>query len=197
VDTNWFSPQDGERDSHVMSVGGFHHQKGFRFLVRALAHVREETRPPLVLVGDRSDPGEVDALHELAEQRGVRLTTHQRIGEEALRDLYRRARLFLYAPYLEPLGLVALEAMACGTPVLGVREGGVRETVVERVNGRLVERDEAGFARVLQEMLADPSGLQELGRQAREYVSREWTWGNSVEDLLRLFREAQSRPAAS
>jgi glycosyltransferase involved in cell wall biosynthesis len=87
--------------------------------------------------------------------------------------------------------------MACGTPGLGVREGGVRETVVERVNGRLVERDEAGFARVLQEMLADPSGLQELGRQAREYVSREWTWGNSVEDLLRLFREAQSRPAAS
>ena len=155
-----------------------------------IGHVPAEVRPPLMLVGDHPDPGEIAYLRQLATACGVALTIRARVPEEALRDLYARARLFLYAPYLEPLGLAALEAMACGTPVLGVREGGVRETVLDGSTGRLVERHLTGFAAALEELLADPGALEAMGRQAREYVRREWTWERSVGRLLRLFDEA-------
>jgi glycosyltransferase involved in cell wall biosynthesis len=190
VDAEFFTSVRGPRGAHVLSVGRFDPQKGFRFLIRAIGHVPAEVRPPLMLVGDHPDPGEIAYLRQLATACGVSLTLHVRVREEALRDLYARARLFVYAPYLEPLGLAALEAMACGTPVLGVREGGVRETVLDGSTGRLVERHLTGFAAALEEMLADPGALEAMGRQAREYVRREWTWERSVGRLLRLFDEA-------
>ena len=198
VDTGLFSPdpEGRERAPYVLSVGAFYVQKGFRFLIRALAEAPAERRPRLVLAGDRARAEEVTALQELAAQLGVDLTVHVRLTDELLCDLYRRARLFLYAPYLEPLGLTALEAMACGTPVLGVREGGVRETVVEGVSGRLAEHEEKLFAEALVEMLGDVEALQAMGRTAREYVCEKWTWGKSVEHLLSHFAEVLGQPSS-
>jgi glycosyltransferase involved in cell wall biosynthesis len=145
-----------------------------------------QSRPHLVIVGDRGDTGEADHLASLAQQAGVGLEMRWRVTESELRDLYRSAFLFLYAPYLEPLGLVALEAMACGTPVLGVREGGVRETVVPEVSGWLVERDERLLAECLSRLVAQPSEVETLRVSARDYVCREYTWGKSVSHLLEL-----------
>lgn len=189
VDHEFFTPGDAARADYVLSVGGLHPAKGFRFLLRALALVPEAARPPLVLVADRAEPGELEQLQALAAGLGVALTVRLRVSEDQLRDLYRRARLMLYAPYLEPLGLVALEAMACGTPVLGVKEGGVRETVVEGVSGWLAERDEALYAARLQDLLARPEAVAALADSSVAHVRAQWTWEHSVEHLLRLFAE--------
>lgn len=193
VDIGFFTPDDTPREDFVLSVGGFCAQKGFRFVIRALGQVPAEVRPPLVLVGDRQHPAEAAYLEALAREQGVALTTHLRVTDDLLRDLYRRARLFAYAPYLEPLGLTPLEAMACGTPVLGVREGGVRETVVDGSNGRLADHHEAQFTATLQEMLAQPEELERMGTWARGYVEQNWTWEKSLQDLLGLFDEALRR----
>lgn len=192
VDSDFFTPCEGPREDFVLSVGGFAPHKGFRFLLRALSAMPEAQRPELVLAGDRGLPGEVEALEKLATEQGVRLRALGRVTEDQLRDLYRRARVFVYAPYLEPLGLAPLEAMACGTAVLGVREGGVRETVVDGVNGRLAERDEGEFARVLAEMLADPAALEEMGQQGREWVRQQWTWDQSVREVTAVFESLVS-----
>jgi glycosyltransferase involved in cell wall biosynthesis len=189
VDVETFTP-GGARGDYVLSVGAYHVTKGFRFLVRALGRVPAAERPRLVLCGDRGEGPEKAHLEQLAEAHGVTLEMRQRVSDEELCGLYRGARLFLYAPYLEPLGLAPLEAMACGTPVLGVQEAGVRETVVPGRGGRLVGRDERQFAAALREMLSDPAGLEEAGRQGREYVCREWTWARSLESLLAAFAEA-------
>ncbi|MCE5238383.1 glycosyltransferase family 4 protein [bacterium] len=191
VDADFFCPAAEPREDFVLSVGGFYGVKGFRFIIRALGRLPADRRPPLVLAGDREAPGEAEQLHALAREHGVALTTHVNVTDEALRSLYRRTRLFLYAPYVEPLGLTPLEAMACGTAVLGVREGGVRETVIEGVNGRLADRDEGQYAAVLQEMLAAPEELQRLGEQGMAGVRDRWTWERSVQELLGFFDEAR------
>jgi glycosyltransferase involved in cell wall biosynthesis len=193
VDTAFFTPGEAPREDFVLSVGGFWPQKGFRFVIRALGQVPSAVRPPLVLVGDRQHPAEVAYLEALAREQGVTLTTHLRVTDDLLRDLYRRARLFVYAPYLEPLGLTPLEAMACGAPVLGVREAGVRETVVDGSNGGLADHNEAQFAATLQEMLARPEELGRMGEWARRYVEEHWTWEKSLADLLGLFQETLGR----
>ncbi len=60
--------------------------------------------------------------------------------------LYNKANLVVYTPYQEPFGLVPLESMSCGTPVVGVNDGGVMETVTNGKTGILTERDTKIFA---------------------------------------------------
>ncbi len=192
VDVDLFSPTAQPREAFVLSVGAFRPHKGFHFIIRSLGLMPQNHRPPLVLVGDQGG-SELDYLRALARDVGVDLTTHVRITDETLRGLYRQAALFLYAPYLEPLGLTALEAMACGTPVLGVREGGVRETVVDGNSGWLVERNEAQFAAMIEQVRTDPAELVRRGAWAQQYVRDNWTWERSLQDLLRLFDEALIR----
>jgi glycosyltransferase involved in cell wall biosynthesis len=191
VDVDYFTP-GGQRGDYVLSVGAFHPIKGFRFLIRALGCLPAEQRPPLVLAGDRAVPGEEQYLQKLGQELGVSVTTRLACGDEELRDLYRGARLFLYAPYLEPLGLTPLEAMACGTPVLGVREGGVCETVLDGQTGVLVERNEASFAAALRGMLEDPATTEQMGRQAPQYIRDRWTWERSMADLMKAFEAAMT-----
>jgi glycosyltransferase involved in cell wall biosynthesis len=65
-------------------------------------------------------------------------------------------------------------------PVVGVREGGVRETVVDGVTGLLTERDPQQFADAVRALLSDPAYAARLGQQAREHTERHWTWDASV-----------------
>ncbi|MGH7457701.1 MAG: glycosyltransferase [Longimicrobiaceae bacterium] len=90
------------------------------------------------------------------------------------------------APYNKPFGFVPLEAMACGRPVLGVREGGIPETVVEGKTGFLAERDPEHFAYRLIELLREPEKTAGVSRLAAEIVQERWSWEASIHELARL-----------
>ncbi|HEY9706982.1 MAG TPA: glycosyltransferase, partial [Oculatellaceae cyanobacterium] len=72
---------------------------------------------------------------------------------------------------------------ACGTPVVAVAEGGVRETVIDGVTGWLVERDCEAFVEKLEMLLFSDKMRLSMGQAGVEYVSKNWTWGHAV-DLL-------------
>ena len=110
------------------------------------------------------------------------------VSDEQLVNLYNRAKAVVYAPLLEPFGLVALEAMACGTPVIGVKEAGLRETVRSGETGILTERSETDFAQAVETLLSDERMLRSMSEQARTYVCRDWTWERSTDGLVRNFR---------
>lgn len=101
----------------------------------------------------------------------------------------------MYAPYDEPLGLVALEAMACGRPVLAVAEGGERETVRDGETGFLVRRSVEEFADRLRWIVAHPDQVQRTAGQAMEWVRREWSWERSVAQLSELCEEVARQAA--
>ena len=183
VDLETFRPLDLPRDDLVLSVGALTSNKGFDFLVLSLSLIEERLRPALVIVSNYQEPGERAYLEQLAQARGVRLTLRKGVSLDELVRLYNSAALIGYAPILEPFGLVPLEAMACGTPVVAVREGGVRESVADGRTGFLVDRDPALFAAAVQTLLEDRALAAQLGRQAREYVTEKWTWERAVQEI--------------
>jgi glycosyltransferase involved in cell wall biosynthesis len=167
----------------LLSVGSLTPLKGFDFLIQAVAGIPCNQRPSLIIASNFQSPPERDYLKQLATELNVDLKLLANIRDKHLVRLYNQARVVVYAPIREPSGLVPLEAMACDTPVVGVREGGVPESIVHQHTGLLVERDPAQFAAAIQHLLSNPSLASEYGRNGREHVLRNWTWDESVATL--------------
>jgi glycosyltransferase involved in cell wall biosynthesis len=96
----------------------------------------------------------------------------------------------LYCSRLEPFGFAPLEANACGVPVVAVAEGGVRETVVDGVNGLLVDNDPRAAAAAVARLLDDPEYARRMGQSARREVAGKWSVAASVERLERKLLDA-------
>jgi glycosyltransferase involved in cell wall biosynthesis len=187
VDAERFRPQSLPRGDYVLSVGALNPLKGFDFLLHSLALMDAAHRPLLRIVGNAAYPPESGYLEGLAARLGVPLEIHVQIDDADLVRLYNQALLTLYAPIMEPFGFVPLESMACGTPVVGVCEGGVRETIVHGETGVLTERDPRSFAGAVEDLLRDPEARVRLGRQGRAYAQSQWSWdrcGRELEEHL-------------
>lgn len=184
VSVNGFQPVEGlSRGDYVVSVGEMSPRKGFDFVVESLAEIPMHQRPALKLACNTINSDELNYIKSIAERSDVDLEVLSHLGVKELRHLYSKARLCVYAPVMEPFGLVPLEAMACGTPVVGVREGGVPESIIHEHTGLLVERDAKNFGAAIKFMLENPSLAETYGRNGRDHVRQHWTWERSVSVL--------------
>ncbi|OED30834.1 glycosyltransferase family 4 protein [Methanosphaera sp. WGK6] len=189
VDTKMFKPLNLQRENYVLSVGTCIPPKGYDFLIKSIARIPKEKRPELVVVGNSSDEGWVNYLKELAKEKEVELDILTMISDEDLIRLYNKAKLVVYAPYLEPFGYVPLEAMACGTPVVGVKEGGIRETVLHNKTGILTQRDEDDFAKAIIKLSEDRTLWNKYSSNGIQYIQSFWTLEKAGERLLKhLYR---------
>ena len=168
---------------------------GISSRIESLALLPPHSRPALRVICNWQNSAERSFLEELARGRRVSLDIISNLSSHQLALEYNAARLCVYAPVLEPLGLVPLESMACGTAVVGVDEGGVSETIAHEVTGLLTRRDPESFAEAVQSLLSDSSLRIKLGQQGRSYVKEAWQWDSSVEQLERHFLEAAGMPA--
>lgn len=190
VDTDAFRPGYEARERFVLTVGEQLPTKGFDWAIRAIGAIPESRRPPLVWVGNRSQPEEEAYLLSVAEACGVRFELRERTTDPELKRLLRTASVFLYTPHLEPFGLAPVEAMASGTPVVAVREAGPAETVIDGETGFLCERDPNPLGEAVLRILDDQALLARLGAAAREHVVSSFTWDRSVEQLAGLLAGA-------
>ncbi|MBC8101994.1 MAG: glycosyltransferase family 4 protein [Cytophagales bacterium] len=195
VDTEFFCPGSAKtpREHTVLSVGALLPSKRHDFVLEAVAALPEQIRPRLEIIG-YGQGGQASALEarlrQRAEAAGVALKIRFEITDAELRDAYRRAAVVAFAPYLEPFGLVAVEAMACGTPVVGVREAGVRETVRNDETGFLTALDPQEFSAVIARILTEPGLAERFGVAARCAAVRDWTWLRSTDTLEPLLIRA-------
>jgi glycosyltransferase involved in cell wall biosynthesis len=183
IDINIFKPLDIPREDFVLSVGTCTPTKGYDFIIKSLALIEPEKRPRFVIAANHSVPKWKNYLVELANELEVEMEILDMVDDEKLLQLYNSATLVLYAPYLEPFGLVPLESMACGTPVVGVKEGGVRETVVHGKTGILVERDESLFADAVKETMENKNKIEEMSDKAVDTVKNFWTLDHAGERI--------------
>jgi glycosyltransferase involved in cell wall biosynthesis len=190
VDVGFFRPTGGRREHFLLSVGALIANKGYDFLVRALARIAQPIRPPLVIVANSVDGPWRRYIEQLAAQLGVRLEVKTAVSETDLRLYYNQAKLFAYAPYLEPFGLAPLEAMACGTPVVAVKEGGIRESVIDGETGVLTDRDEALYADAITALLGDDEKRVALAERGMEVIRQSWTEELATATLLWHLRRA-------
>jgi glycosyltransferase involved in cell wall biosynthesis len=199
VDTEVFKPLSIPEEDFVLSVGRLIPSKGFDFIVSSLGTIHSKIRPKLIIVSVEIDIHFKDSLEHFAQKNGVDLRIKSLIADDELVSLYNKSKLVLYAPYLEPFGLVPLEAMACGTPVVAVREGGVRESVIHNETGVLTQRDEAMFAQAVMELLSNEEKIRDMSQKAIECIEEYWTEEKAGKRLMwhinRVLDEGERRPS--
>lgn len=185
VDNQMFTPLNLERDNYVLSVGTCIPPKGYDFIIRSISEIPKPKRPKLIIVGNSSDELWVNYLKTLAKENEVELKILTQISDDELIKLYNKAKLVVYAPYLEPFGYVPLEAMACGTPVVGVKEGGLRESILHNKTGLLTQRNEKDFANAIITLLEDKELWNKFSANGVKYVDSAWTLEKAGERLLK------------
>lgn len=184
VDLEIFHPlKDKSKKTYILSVGAIQPNKGFDDVINLVGSISPKLRPPLKIIGNFEVPGERDRLLALADQKGVSLQIEVGISVEELVNAYNHALFLLYLPYKEPFGLVVLESMACGTPVIGVNEGGICETILDGETGYLTHRRGIDAVNKIEKMLTDIHLQKQMGERAQEIVKKYWSWNRSIEAL--------------
>lgn len=191
IDTKIFKPLEVYKENFILSVGSCGLAKGFDFIINSLGHINSKKRPKFIIVSNNNVYIRWrDYLEQLAIKVGVDLEIRNLIQDNELVLLYNKAKLVLYAPYLEPFGLVPLEAMACGTPVIAVREGGVIESVIQNRTGILTEGYEDMFAKAVTKLLLDKEKRKKIAQRGIESIHNFWTLEHAGERLLKHLNRA-------
>ena len=214
VDLQRFTPGHGKssarnildiaQDAIVLTfVGRIQPHKGPEVLVRAVAemvahapHLRAKLA--LVIMGGASGTGinEPERLATLAKFSGVSDLIHfkEPVSRSELADWYRASDLVCVPSYSESFGLVALEAQACGTPVVASAVGGLRTAVSDGISGTLVDgHDSKAWASVLSRLIAEPQRRVLLSMGAIEHA-KKFGWETTARQTLDVYDWVLSKP---
>jgi D-inositol-3-phosphate glycosyltransferase len=124
----------------------------------------------------------------------VKLTVCTVSDEAEMAALYNQTSAFVFCPIREPWGLAAVEAMACGTPVVAVGEGGLVESAVDGETGLLTGRDPEAFAAALGRVLSDPALARRLGAGGVARARAHFSWEDTVDRLEAHLHEVTEAP---
>ncbi|HKP37572.1 MAG TPA: glycosyltransferase family 4 protein [Pyrinomonadaceae bacterium] len=182
VDTSTFKDLGLPRDRIVVGLGSVDFIKGIDRAVRALA-LLPLPRPPLIWISNSGEARYENDVLQLAQKLGVDLQIKRSISDAELIHILNTATLLLYTSRLEPFGFAPLEGNACGLPVVAVREGGVRETVTNELNGILVDPEPQNIAAAVSRLLNDPGLARQLGANGLRHVEKTWSVDGSVDRL--------------
>lgn len=198
IDTEQFHPGPAVRGDYVIGLGACAPHKNLELAVRAVGAM-PAPRPPLVWVGNVANPKYLAEVRALAERLEVSLEPRVGVSDAELIDLLGGAAVMLYTSRLEPFGLAPLEANACGTPVVAVAEGGVRETILDGVNGLLCDAEPEHLAALLTRLREDPELARRLGDTGRRRVRELWASEGAVDRLEARLRQlaAAASPASA
>ncbi|MEU9125467.1 glycogen synthase [Streptomyces sp. NPDC048506] len=216
IDTEGFAPDPGTAEltplgirtdrPTVACVARLTRQKGLLHLLRAAPHLAHGTQ--LVMCVSAPDTAEIasefSALAEDVRDQGVDLVHVQEpLSRGALRQLLSYADVFACPSVYEPLGIVNLEAMACGTPVVATAVGGIPEVVADGETGLLVPIEVApgsggepaeadsfakDFASRVNELLTDPERARRMGRAGRRRATEHFSWSSITAQVHQIYR---------
>jgi glycosyltransferase involved in cell wall biosynthesis len=206
VDLKQFAPGDkfaarralGLADDEfvVLQLGRLVPRKGIDNVIRAVALLEPRLKARLLVVGGDAPEPDERATPEIARLRGVaaecgiadRVTFTGHRQRDRLRECYVAADAFATTPWYEPFGITPLEAMACGTPVIGSAVGGIKHSVLDGVTGGLVPPQEpAALAARLAQLHANPLLGQALGRAGVRRMRSLFTWDRIASELAQVY----------
>lgn len=206
VDTHVFSPVGpvADRDSRprLLTAGRLLARKGFDTAIRALHRIPEAELVIAAAVEDRVDErwaDELRRLRQLASRLGIAERVHL-VGAVPHADmpaLFRSADAVLCVPSHGRFCLVALEAMACGVPVVGTPVGGLPDMIVPGSTGDLVPARRAdALAAVVRRLLADPFRREAYSIAALDRARSRYRWSRIAQDTAALYEQAHQRARA-
>src|SRR5215213_6017183 len=183
----------------VLQLGRMVPRKGVETAIRGFAQlVKKQSIPARLLIvgGESRDPDpavtpEIGRLQTIAAEEGIldRVTFCGSRGRHEIKYYYSAADVFISTPWYEPFGITPVESMACGTPVIGARVGGIKYTVLDGQTGYLVEpNDPQAVGERLIELSQNPETLIHFSQQAQKRVNEHFTWRN-VGELIAGYYE--------
>jgi starch synthase len=195
----------------VVFVGRITRQKGLPYLLRAVASLPEDVQ--IVLCAGAPDTPEIMAevtglVESLRSTRQGVVWIDRMLSHGEIVNVLSSGTVFVCPSVYEPLGIVNLEAMACGIPVVGTGTGGIPEVVADGLTGRIVPIDQAqdgtgtptdpdrfvaDLARTLDEVLADEGLAKLMGRAGRLRVESEFTWDAIATRTRQVYDEVLGR----
>jgi glycosyltransferase involved in cell wall biosynthesis len=174
-----------QKKNQVITIGSINPIKCFDLIILSIANIRKEIRPKLLIVGNAVNGLYLKKLKRISSENNVDISVKVNITDLELKNNIQQSRLFVYAPYLEPLGLAPLEAMSLGLPVIGIKEGGIRETIKNNYNGFLVHRDIEIFSKKITELITDNNKYRLMKQNSIDQVIKYWNWDSAYERLLK------------
>lgn len=182
----------------VAFVGRITRQKGVEHLVKAARHFDEGVQ--LVLCAGAPDTPEIAArtealVNELQAERDGIVWVQEMLDKPKIQEILTAADTFVCPSIYEPLGIVNLEAMACGTAVVASDVGGIPEVVVDGTTGTLVHYDEADaqsferdIAAAVNAMVADRERAKKFGLAGRERAVNDFSWATIAQQTVDIYR---------
>lgn len=188
IDTDYYKPTGEPKENFVVGLGTIYHAKGIDRAIRALGTIDTAMRPDLIWIGNGASQHELKEYGKLADKLKVNFIPKVHIPDAEVISLLSRATAMIYTSRMEPFGLAPLEANACGTPVVGIAEGGVRETIRCGINGFLAPDDDPReLGELIGRFVHDRQLAVEMGVKAREYVLNDWNMQmctDNIESIL-------------
>lgn len=207
IDTQLWRPREAEfldtlgvdRNRPIVAfVGRITRQKGVAHLLKAAADFDPDVQ--LVLCAGAPDTAEIEAetkslVEGLQAQRDGVYWVREMLSRTKIQQIYSGADIFVCPSIYEPLGIVNLEAMACGTAVVASDVGGIPEVVVDRETGTLVHYDEqapaefeAGIAAAVNRLVGDADTLRAWGAAGRKRAEEKFSWATIAAQTVDIYR---------
>jgi starch synthase len=181
----------------VVFVGRVTRQKGLPVLLRAAAHI--DPAAQLVLCAGQADTPELEAevsglVNHLRATRSGVIWIAGMLAKREVIQILSHATVFVCPSLYEPLGIVNLEAMACGAAVVAAAVGGIPEVVVDGETGLLVPPDdEAALAGAINALLGDPGRTAAMGVRGRVRAEADFSWDRIARQTADLYRQLAAR----
>ncbi|MCR4425643.1 MAG: glycogen synthase [Firmicutes bacterium] len=185
----------GVREPYILFVGRISRQKGIMHLLDAVPHLRSGVGVVLC-AGAPDTPGIRDELAARVRDMQNVVWIDRMLPRNQVVQLYSHASVFVCPSVYEPFGIINLEAMACETPVVATRVGGIPEVVVDGRTGLLVPpADPRALAGAINQVLGSPELARMFGRAGRARVEETFSWDAIARQTVDLYVEAAEEGA--
>lgn len=166
VDANIFKPQNVGKSYDALFIGN--KDKDYKLLIDALKFFKKKPK-----------------IKTIFREKG------QSITDKNLVVTYNKSKVVVALNRNEPFGLIPLEAMACGIPVIAIGEGGYNESIINNKTGFLISRDPVELYNKISQIINDEKLRMDFGKSSKENVLKNWTWDKSVERFLQIIKYAK------
>ncbi|UCB42000.1 MAG: glycosyltransferase [Dehalococcoidales bacterium] len=211
VDIHTFRPMESEEasmdiglvDRYILCLSRIDSNKGHDLLLNAFDLVCKSVPDIHLVIGggstSKAGPTELEVLADMKriiaeKDMGHRVHITGYIPDEHLVATYRQAAMFVLPSLFEPFGMTALEAMACGRPVVASRLGGIREVVTSEESSLLVDpADPREFSAAIIRLLNDEQLSQRIGEQGRYIVRERYSWAAIAAQHIEFYEQYLNR----
>ncbi len=200
VDIDFFNPKYRKVDvelpkKYVFTTGRIEWTKGFDLLVKAFRYVVDAHGDvKLIIGGGSTQPSRIEIevrrkLYEISRSLGIEENIIQtgRIPNELLPAYYAKSRLVVLPSRYDLFGMVAIEAMACGRPVIVSKNAGVHKLISEEYGYVVDPHNERELSERIIELLDNPEKAEAMGRRGRRYVEKNLTWEKLAQKLRKIY----------